>query len=183
MNSPYSVLDKKAGSSITFPECFDNQHHSSAVSLWSGAVWDGNSRGCFTPRDQHIYLGQSQHSPQSYVWLFPTLLIPCSHKSWAPSANLKMEKKKHQANFFFPPLHRILSEQTAFRRLSIFWVAGSLWISHKVVAHSHQICLKTFAFTSRKLDAQLHFPGVLEWSPWLTKQSVKEAGLCQNCRQ
>lgn len=133
MNSPYSVLDKKAGSSITFPECFDNQHHSSAVSLWSGAVWDGNSRGCFTPRDQHIYLGQSQHSPQSYVWLFPTLLIPCSHKSWAPSANLKMEKKNTKQTFFSLPsiefcLSRQLSEGSAFSELQVPFGFLTKWL-------------------------------------------------------
>lgn len=122
--------------------------------------------------------GSRNTAYQSYVWLISMLLIPCSHKNGAPSASLKKEKTSKLFS-----LHQILSKQTAFKRLSIFWVAGSLHVSLKAVAHSHQIHLKTFTFTARKLDAQLHFSRVSEWSPWLTKRITKEAGLCQKCRQ
>lgn len=43
--------------------------------------------------------GSCNTAYQSYVWLISMLLIPCSRKSWAPSASLKKEKT---SNFFLP---------------------------------------------------------------------------------
>lgn len=48
--------------------------------------------------------GSRNTAYQSYVWLIVMLLIPCSHKSYAPSASLK---RKKQANFFLPPSNSV----------------------------------------------------------------------------
>ena len=37
--------------------------------------------------------GSRNTAYQSYVWLIPMLLIPCSHKNWAPSAPEALPRK------------------------------------------------------------------------------------------
>lgn len=111
--------------------------------------------------------GSRNTAYQSYVWLISMLLIPCSHKSWAPSARLKKEKTSKPL-FFFPSikfcLSRQLSKGSAFSELQVLFMFLTKWLPTVI-----RSVWKPLPSPRWKLDAQLHFPRVSEWSPWLTK--------------